>query len=201
MAATPTTSSSSSSFSIPNTAAVGGLTVTQPAQTATSYYKIAQGESVTFAWSFDSYLLVQPTSLTVEAIGGNGYTYPVGPTDGVIPGTATSVVWDPYQYNQQNPGLPLAPTTYTLAIFDERGLGAVRKGGVFNPNTALNFALYAPQPYTAIGSGWTCSGCDNGAVATPLSGAFVTVMATILCLFLSGFMFLRTAINRREAVA
>jgi len=191
-------SSGSSTLSIPATAAVGGLTITQPAQTATSYYKIASGELVTFAWSFDSYLLVHPTSLTVSAICQNGYTYPVGPTDGVIPGSATSVIWDPYSYNQANPALPLPQSTYTLAIFDSRGLQATRQGGIFNPNTALAFALYTPQPYTAIGSGWQCSGCNNGASHTPLSGAFATVMATILCMFLTGFIFLRSAVHRRD---
>lgn len=139
--------------SIPATAAAGGITITQPAQTATSYFKIASDEKVTFGWSFNPYLLVTPSALTVSAICDNGYTYPVGSNNGVIPGTATSVVWDPYSYNQANPALPLPQATYTLAVIDERGLTAVREGGVFNPNTALTFALYTPQPYTPLTSG------------------------------------------------
>lgn len=42
---------------------------------------------------------------------------------------------------------------YTLAICDERGFGALREGGVFNPNTGLTFALYTTQAYTPLASG------------------------------------------------
>lgn len=138
--------------SIPQTAAAGGLTITKPAQTATSFFKISPDDQVTFAWNF-TYLYVTPQHLTLSALCQNGYTYPVGPTDGVIPGDSTSVVWDPYAYNQAHPELPLPQAVYTLAIWDERGPGAVREGGVFNPNTALTFALYTPQPYTPLASG------------------------------------------------
>ena len=138
--------------SIPQTAAAGGLTITQPAQTATSYFKITPDEPITFGWNF-TYLYVTPQHLTVSALCDNGYTYPVGPTDGIIPGDSTTVVWDPYEYNQDHPALQLPQATYTLAIWDERGPGAVRQGGVFNPNTALTFALYTPQPYTPLASG------------------------------------------------
>ncbi|KAF9652720.1 hypothetical protein BDM02DRAFT_3153561 [Thelephora ganbajun] len=194
----PAQSSRSSSFvSIPQTAAAGGLTITKPAQTATSYFKIAPDELVTFAWNF-TYLYVTPQHLTVSALCENGYTYPVGPTDGVIPGDSTSVVWDPYAYNQAHPGLQLPQARYTLAIWDERGPGAVRQGGVFNPNTALTFALYTPQAYTPLASGWQCPACSGGPHSTPLSGTFVTVMATLLCMFLSGFVFLRSAMIRNR---
>jgi hypothetical protein len=33
-------------------------------------------------------------------VGENSNTYPVGPTNGIIAGDATSVVWDPWSYNQ-----------------------------------------------------------------------------------------------------
>ena len=138
--------------SIPQTAAAGGLTITKPAQTATSYFKIAPDNQVTFAWNY-TYLYVTPQHLTVSALCDNGYTYPVGPTDGVISGGSTSVVWDPYAYNQAHPELQLPQAMYTLAIWDERGPGAARQGGVFNPNTALKFALYTPQPYTPLANG------------------------------------------------
>ena len=138
--------------SIPQTAAAGGLTITQPAQTATSYFKIAPDNPITFAWNF-TYLYSTPQRLTVSALCDNGYTYAVGPTDGIIPGDSTSVVWDPYAYNEANPAVQLGQAQYVLAICDERGLGALRQGGVFNPNTALTFALYTTQPYTPLASG------------------------------------------------
>ena len=125
-------------------------------------------------------------------------------------------MWDPYEYNQANPGLQLPQAQYTLAIWDERGPGALRQGGVFNPNTALTFALYTPQPYTPLASGgllfsrlprgesnsrflgWQCAACSGGPHSAPLSGTFVTVMATLICMFLSGFICLRSAMIRNR---
>lgn len=73
----------------------GGLSITQPPQTATSFFKIAANQPITFGWNF-TYLKATPTHLTVHAIGANGNTYPVGPTDGVISGLSTKVEWDPH---------------------------------------------------------------------------------------------------------
>lgn len=137
---------------IPQTAAAGGITITQPPQTATSFFKIAPGNLVTFAWNFTS-LLSTPAHLTVSAICDNGNTYPVGPTDGIIPGTATSVVWDVYSYQQAHSNTPLAVASYTLYIHDERGPNPTRAPGLLEPNSALKFALYTPQAYTPLVSG------------------------------------------------
>ena len=90
---------------------------------------------------------------TVSAICENGNTYPVGPTDGKIPGTATSVVWDTYGWQQSNANSLLAKATYTLEIFDNRGPGSARSPGLLQPNNALRFALYTLQQYTPISSG------------------------------------------------
>ena len=147
-----TASSNTSTISIPQTAAAGGLTITQPPQTATSFFKIAQNQLVTFGWNMTS-VLVTPTHLTVSAVCDNGNTYPVGPTDGIIPGTATSVVWDVYSWQQNHPNTPLAQASYTLHIWDDRGPNPPRAGGYMQPNSALQFALYTPQPYTPISSG------------------------------------------------
>ena len=144
-------SSSSSTSSIPQTAAAGGLTITKPPQSSTSFFKIAASNTVTIAWNFTS-LLSTPSSLTLSAVGDNGNTYPVGPTDGIIPGTATSVTWDLWSYQQAHPTLPLVPGTYTLSIWDDRGPGASRAPGLFSENTALQFALYTPQSYTPLES-------------------------------------------------
>jgi hypothetical protein len=144
---------SSSSFApIPITAAAGGITITQPQQTATSFFKIAPGEMITFAWNFTS-VIATPTSLTVSAVCDNGNTYPVGPTDGVIPGAATQVVWDLGAYQQANPNNPLAQASYTLNIWDDRGPGASIKPGFMQENSALRFAMYTPQSYTALADG------------------------------------------------
>ena len=153
--ASGTTSGSASTNStsrIPQSAPVGILTITQPPQTATSFYKIAPSQLITFAWNFSS-ILATPTHLTVSAVCDNGNTYPVGPTNGIIPGTATSVVWDVYSYQQNNPNTPLAQASYTLNIWDDRGPNAPRAPGYLQENSGLKFALYTPQAYTALSSG------------------------------------------------
>jgi hypothetical protein len=129
------------------------LSFTQPAQTAAaSYYKIASGQLITFGWTFTE-LQATPTSLTLSAFcGDNGNTYPVGPTNGIIPGNALSVVWDPWQYQQNNPAVPLAQGSYTLSIWDDRGPTALPAPGLLKPNTNLHFALYIPQAYTPLAS-------------------------------------------------
>ena len=107
-------STSATFTSIPVTAAAGGLTFTQPVTTSSAFYKIASNEPITFGWNFTG-LYVTPTHLTVSAVcSQNSQTYPVGPTDGVIAGTATQVVWDVYDYQQSHPDQPLAVATYTL---------------------------------------------------------------------------------------
>jgi hypothetical protein len=150
---TASNSNTSTTNTIPQTAAAGGLTITQPPQTAAaSFYKIAPSQTITFGWEFTS-LLVQPTSLTVSAFcPDNGNTYPVGPTNGVIPGTATEVLWNPDAYNSQPGVIQLAEASYVLQIEDERGLNAFGTPGMFDSNTALRFALYYPQSYTPLAS-------------------------------------------------
>ena len=151
-AATSSRASNATTISIPATAPAGLLTITQPPETTIAFFKIAQSQPITFAWNF-SYVLSTPASLTVSAICENGYTYPVGPTNGIIPGTATSVIWDAYAWQTNNPNSPLAQATYTLEIFDNRGPGSARSPGLLQPNNALRFALYTPQGYTPINSG------------------------------------------------
>lgn len=43
--------------------------------------------------------------------------------------------------------------TYNLKIWGDQGPNAQRAPGQFQPNTALEFALYTPQAYTPIASG------------------------------------------------
>ncbi|KAF8968549.1 hypothetical protein BDZ97DRAFT_1755216 [Flammula alnicola] len=176
---------------IPLTAPAGGITITKPQQTATSFFKIASGDDITFAWNFTN-ILATPTHLTVSAVCDNGNTYPVGPTDGIIPGTATQVVWDVYSYQVNNPGKPLAQATYTLNIWDDRGPGAAIKPGFMQENSALQFAMYTPQSYTPIASGWTCSAC-SGAMTFAAHPAFISLLVTFFIMFFSGFHLLRNS--------
>ncbi|EJF58980.1 hypothetical protein BD309DRAFT_855041 [Dichomitus squalens] len=185
--------SPSSSSGIPVSAPAGGLTITKPPQTATSFFKIAPSNTVTFAWNFTD-VLSTPTHLTVSAIGDNGNTYPVGPTDGVIPGTATEVTWDLWSYQQAHSNLPLAPGSYVLHIWDDRGPGAAREPGLLQENSALKFALYTPQPYTPLES-WVCATCSGAWSEYTTHPAFVSLMVTVVVMFLSGYSLIRQALH------
>ncbi len=63
-------SATATSVNIPSSAPAGGITITQPVQTADpSYYKIAKGVDVTFGWNFTSvlqYLRLSPCKLTAR---------------------------------------------------------------------------------------------------------------------------------------
>ncbi|GAA5974689.1 hypothetical protein JCM5350_001251 [Sporobolomyces pararoseus] len=182
--ATQQSSATSSSLSIPQTAAAGGLTYLTPAQTAAaSYYKIASGNPITFGWNYTS-LYVTPSSLTFEArCTANGYTYPIT----TIAAAETSLVWDPWQYAQSPNALPLAQASYTLRVYDERGPDATAEAGRFNGNNAIiNFALYSPQPYTPLASGWTCAGCSFASLSKTVSHPLVIALPITIALVLIG---------------
>lgn len=148
---TPRVSQTSIASSLP----AGQLTFTQPPQTAAaSYYKIAANNPITFGWNF-TYLIQTPTSLTVSAFcASNGNTYPVGPTDGVINGGATQVVWDAYAYEQRQGAIPLAQAEYTLFVHDERGPNIVAQPGLLSPNSGMKFSLYRPREYVPLESAY-----------------------------------------------
>ncbi|KAI6154070.1 hypothetical protein BKA82DRAFT_4447421 [Pisolithus tinctorius] len=185
-------SATTSQFTLPANAAPGQIVFTQPPLQSTSYYKIASGEYITFGWNF--------TGLYVSAACENGNTYPVGPSNGVIPGNAQSVVWYPYGYQTANPSLPLAQATYTLQIWGDQGPSAAPTAGYLEANSELQFALYTPQPYTPLASGWQCTGC-GGALAQLLSSIlrpslFVT---TLLVVFLSGFTTVAESLDMKNS--
>lgn len=207
--------STSSSSGIPVSAPAGGLTITKPPQTATSFFKIAPSNTITFAWNFTD-VLSTPTHLTVSAIGENGNTYPVGPTNGIIDGTATSVTWDLWSYQQSHSALPLAPGSYVLHIWDDRGPGAAREPGLLQENSALKFALYTPEAYTPLESasfcffaaffffvaesmlaraGWVCSTCSGAWSDFATHPAFVSLTVTFIVMFLSGYSLIRQALR------
>ncbi|KIK30017.1 hypothetical protein PISMIDRAFT_87839, partial [Pisolithus microcarpus 441] len=142
-------SATTSQYTLPANAAPGQIVFTLPPLQSTSYYKIASGEYITFGWNFTG-LYVTPTSLTVSAACENGNTYPIGPSNGVIPGNAQSVIWYPYGYQTANPALPLAQATYTLQIWGDQGPSAAPTAGYLEANSDMQFALYTPQPYTPL---------------------------------------------------
>jgi hypothetical protein len=167
-----------------------------PAQTQTaSYYKIMANNPITFGWNFTS-LLSTPAALTVQAFcSENGNTYAVGPrnaqgtVDGIIPGTATQVTWDAYAQQTEPNANPLIQATYTLRIFDERGLTAGIAPGLLSPNQNVKFAMYTPAAYTPIASGWQCSVCNSA--NTVHAPTFLALGMTLLVMAVSGVGLLR----------
>jgi len=97
---------------------------------------------------------VTPTHLTVVAsCSANGNTYAVGPTaspSNTIPGNATQIVWNPWQWEQVPGQIPFQEATYVLKIYDERGDGVGIKGGYFSPYSGTQFAMYRPATYQSI---------------------------------------------------
>jgi hypothetical protein len=186
---------SSTSVSIPMTAAAGGITMMEPAQTGSaSYYKIAPSETITFKWNMTD-LYVQPSNLTVVAsCSANGNTYPVGPTDGaqnVFDGNTTEIHWVPYDW-EQVPGQPrFAAASYVLQIWDERGPGSARKGGYLTPYSGTKFGMYIPQAYVPLDQ-WKCATCSSAQrlIGEPFGLSIVT---SLVVMIVSAYAVLRRA--------
>lgn len=183
-------SRSSSRVIIPPNAPAGQIIFTQPPARSTSYYKIAPSNPITFGWNF-TFLRITPTSLTVSATCQGGNMYPVGPDeDGLIPGSATEVVWDMYSYQQAHPNTPLPQAMCNLRIAGEGGFDARERPGMLKPDTGMAFALYTPQPYTPLSEGWKCTVCGS-ASSLASHPASISLLVTLMICFLSGFHLLR----------
>lgn len=135
-------------------APVGGLSITQPPQTADApFYKIGAHQTITFGWQYTSLSATPQRLFVVASCSQNGNTYPIAPSPTGIPGTQTNVTWDAFEYGLQahKQGNPdLVQGKYRLLIYDERGPSAAPKGGEFSPNNNAEFALYYPKPYTPL---------------------------------------------------
>ncbi|KAJ7310082.1 hypothetical protein DFH08DRAFT_918272 [Mycena albidolilacea] len=180
-ASAPTPPPASNTPSIAQTNPPGFANITQPLQTATSFFKIAENQMITIAWNLTS-VLATPTSLALSAVCDNGNTYPVG-----LPVGACS--WDSDE-RRANPGTKLAQGSYTLHMWDDRGPTATARAGYMSPNTALSFAMYTPQAYTPLSSGWSCTGCSSALANRP---ALVGVLLALLLVLMSGVRVLRRA--------
>lgn len=120
----------------------------------TQFYKIAQDNFITFGWNFTD-VIASPTSLTLQAYcSQNGFTYPVGPTQGIA-GDSQEVAWNPYEYEQGQGATPLAEASYTLRVFDERGYDAAASPGYMRPYAGTVFALYRPQKCESCRQVWS----------------------------------------------
>lgn len=140
-----TSSTKSTSISIDPEWPEGGASMTNPASTTTTYYKI--GNNVTFGWNFTS-VEVTPTAIDVIAsCSSNAATYTLAKN--VTYANATSVIWETDQYGS-NAQSPLLTAHYTLIIY-EAGTSPtdVASAGYLGP-ASYTFGMYIPQPYTSL---------------------------------------------------
>lgn len=57
-------------------------------------------------------------------------------------------------YLQSPNAIPFAQASYTLRVFDERGINAIATAGYFNgANSIVQFAMYSPAAYTPLANG------------------------------------------------
>jgi len=137
----------------------GGVVMQTPAVSdGSQYYKI--GDYVTFGWNYTS-LLVSPTAVNVQVYcSASAQYYDVASNVSIDDGT---VVWNTSQYIE-NRQIPFIQALYTLVIFDESNPGqatAAASAGYLEPYDRYSFAMYSPQPYTPLSSGFQCAVCSG----------------------------------------
>lgn len=118
------------------------------------------------------------------------------------------------RYAQSANAIPFAQASYTLRVYDERGIDAAATAGYFNgANSIVNFALYSPAAYTPLASGelqfsfhddspessslipislpsmlagWTCVTCSFAAVSAKLDHPLLIALPVTVALILIG---------------
>lgn len=55
------------------------------------------------------------------------------------------------------------------------------------PNTKVQFALYNPQAYTPLASGWICAACSGASGVRAMHPAFLGLIATVVIAVVSGW--------------
>ncbi|KAF9995597.1 hypothetical protein BGZ79_010709 [Entomortierella chlamydospora] len=149
------------------------------------------GTDIQFAWSYDKYLLLQPTNITIEAFMTNSPTVIIT-IGAALPGSTTNYTWP--AASQLNASNPISTAMYTLRIFDGAvgRYGSLPDGGYLATYSGLKFGLYAASAYTP-GSQMNppiCATCQfspvtNAALAMVLPYASVllaTVVSTLVVL-------------------
>lgn len=59
--------------------------------------------------------------------------------------------------------------------------------GLMQPNIKVQFALYNPQAYTPLASGWICAACSGATGLKAVHPAFVGLIATAVIAVVSGW--------------
>lgn len=119
-----------------------------PAATSTTYYKIGNGQEVTFVWNYTS-LSVTPSAIDVVASCSlNSATYTLTQNMSVAP-TGT-FIWDTGKY-QSTATIPLLTATYTLFVYDaSKSLDDIPEAGHLGSQIGYSFGMYIPERYTPL---------------------------------------------------
>lgn len=137
---TSKTTSSASTTSIDQRLPAGGISLTSPQSSSTTYVK--SGAQVTFGWNYTS-LYVTPSGLNIEVIcSKNSQTYTLATNQSA---ETSSVVWDT---NKQS-GLHLINAAYTLSIYDSSKSSTDSASAGELSAFTYSFSVYIPQSYTA----------------------------------------------------
>ncbi|KAI8376829.1 hypothetical protein BD560DRAFT_63621 [Blakeslea trispora] len=127
-----------------------------PNQTFPPLFKIGVS-NITFEWTVDPNVLkVQPENLTVALANPQKQTF----TAAIVPGTATSAVWD---LAHLPPGSPLMVGYYTVWVHDQRGPKAYPSPGWLMPDSRLIVAMYSTESYVGRTDSMFCPTCYLGA--------------------------------------
>ncbi|KAI8336396.1 hypothetical protein EDC96DRAFT_469462 [Choanephora cucurbitarum] len=155
-----------------------------PNQTFPPLFKIGVS-NITFEWTVDPNVLkVQPENLTVALANPQKQTL----TAAIVPGTATSAVWD---LAHLPPGSPLMVGYYTVWVHDQRGPKAYPSPGWLMPDSRLIVAMYSTESYVGRTDSMFCPTCYLGAGASfresllPLLTTFGIALLTTIIMMLS----------------
>ncbi|KAI8085907.1 uncharacterized protein B0P05DRAFT_602912 [Gilbertella persicaria] len=148
-----------------------------PNQTFPPLFKIGVS-NITFEWTVDPNVLkVQPENLTVALANPQKQTF----TAAIVPGTATSAVWD---LAHLPPGQPLMVGYYTVWVHDQRGPKAYPSPGWLMPDSRLTVAMYSTESYVGRTDSMFCPTCYLGSGSSfreslmPILTAFGVAMLT-----------------------
>ena len=111
----------------------------------TTYYKVS--DYVTFGWNYTS-LSVKPSKIDVYVTCAvNSATYTLATNETFEP--TGKIVWDTKP--DATGTAPLLTETYTLVIHDAaKDVTAIPQAGHLGAYQQFQFAMYTPQPYTAL---------------------------------------------------
>lgn len=170
----------STSISIPPDAAVGGVSITEPATSAEPTVLFKIGDNVTLGWNYTG-LVVTPTAVDVLiSCSTASETWTL--TNNMTFATDVSYVWNS-QEQADDVESPLLTEMYTLIIKDsEAEVSEFPSAGMLGANAEFTFGLYHKQAYTPWPE-WQCVGCNSATSAHDTQAIKLATIMSIITVF------------------